>query len=119
MLRDPFDRIWKGDLFRSFRDRESDPAWAGLPEKCHACPDLPLCGGGCRIERETRAGGSAAGCASCASSGGAARGHRSSGASAAAACTCGGGGTCESEVHRPDPPTGLVPLRILPSRREA
>jgi hypothetical protein len=29
---------------------------AGLPEKCWDCPDLPLCGGGCRIEREAREG---------------------------------------------------------------
>ena len=56
ILRDPWDRIWNGDLFRSFRERENDPKWAGLPEKCWECPDLPLCGGGCRIERESRDG---------------------------------------------------------------
>jgi len=56
ILHDPWDRIWNGELFRSFRDREQDPRWAGLPEKCWKCPDLPLCGGGCRIEREARDG---------------------------------------------------------------
>jgi radical SAM protein with 4Fe4S-binding SPASM domain len=56
ILRDPWDKIWDGDLFRSFRDRETDPKWAGLPEKCWECPELPMCGGGCRIEREARDG---------------------------------------------------------------
>ncbi|MBI3160017.1 MAG: radical SAM protein [Chloroflexi bacterium] len=56
ILHDPWDQIWQGELFRSFRERGEDPVWAGLPEKCWTCPDLPLCGGGCRIEREARAG---------------------------------------------------------------
>lgn len=56
VLRDPWERIWNGELFRSFRDRELDPRWAGLPEKCWECPELNLCGGGCRIEREARDG---------------------------------------------------------------
>jgi radical SAM protein with 4Fe4S-binding SPASM domain len=56
ILRDPWEQIWNGSLFRSFRERETDPRWAGLPEKCWECPDLPLCGGGCRIEREARDG---------------------------------------------------------------
>lgn len=56
ILRDPWDKIWNGELFRSFRDRELDPRWAGLPEKCWECPELNLCGGGCRIEREARDG---------------------------------------------------------------
>lgn len=54
ILRDPWEQIWQGELFRSFRDREDDPCWAGLPKKCWECPDLPMCGGGCRIEREAR-----------------------------------------------------------------
>jgi radical SAM protein with 4Fe4S-binding SPASM domain len=107
ILRDPWESIWKGELFRSFRDREEDPTWAGLPEKCHACPDLPVCGGGCRIERESRDGEAPAGCQSC-SSGGirpgvplARRELRSSGVSArAAGCTCAA------------PSTKLVQLRI-------
>lgn len=80
LLRDPWERIWKGELFRSFRDRESDPGGAGLPEKCWECPDLPLCGGGCRIERESRDGRAPGNCQSC-SSGGLSR-TRSSGLSA-------------------------------------
>ncbi len=67
ILRDPWQEIWQGELFRSFRQREENPRWAGLPEKCWHCPDLPLCGGGCRIEREARDGvQSAAGCTGCA-----------------------------------------------------
>lgn len=70
LLHDPWERIWGGELFRSFRDRELDPRWAGLPEKCWDCPDLPLCGGGCRIEREARDGNRVAdevggGCSGC------------------------------------------------------
>ena len=74
ILRDPWDDIWQGALFRSFRDRVEDPRWAGLPEKCWECPDLPLCGGGCRIEREARDGhriaeaGHGGGCAGCSGS---------------------------------------------------
>ena len=56
ILRDPWEAIWRGELFRCFRDRVDDPRWAGLPQKCWDCPDLPLCGGGCRIEREARDG---------------------------------------------------------------
>ncbi|PID86068.1 MAG: hypothetical protein CSB13_04835 [Chloroflexi bacterium] len=56
ILRDDWSQIWGSELFRTFRDREDDPVWAGLPEKCWECPDLPLCGGGCRIEREARDG---------------------------------------------------------------
>ena len=70
MLHDPWEAIWNGELFRSFREREADPRWAGLPEKCWDCPDLPLCGGGCRIEREAREGrrtadGGGGGCSGC------------------------------------------------------
>jgi radical SAM protein with 4Fe4S-binding SPASM domain len=52
ILRDPWERIWNGRLFRSFRDRAADPRGCGLPEPCWECPDLSLCAGGCRIERE-------------------------------------------------------------------
>lgn len=73
ILHDPWEDIWNGELFRSFRDREDDPRWAGLPEKCWECPDLPLCGGGCRILREARegrrtgdgGGGGGGGCGGC------------------------------------------------------
>jgi radical SAM protein with 4Fe4S-binding SPASM domain len=65
LLSDSWESIWGGDLFVSFRDRELDPAGHGLPEMCWECPDLPLCGGGCRIEREAQEGVRvASGCAS-------------------------------------------------------
>ena len=54
ILRDPWERIWQSALFRSFRRRTVDPQGAGLPERCWSCLDLPLCAGGCRIERECR-----------------------------------------------------------------
>jgi radical SAM protein with 4Fe4S-binding SPASM domain len=57
LLRDPWDAIWNSDLFRSFREREENPQAAGLPETCWDCPDLEMCGGGCRLEREARAYG--------------------------------------------------------------
>jgi len=73
ILRDPWEQIWDGELFRSFRYREEDPKGYGLPEKCWTCPDLPLCGGGCRIEREARdgvrvAGAGGGGCSGCSGS---------------------------------------------------
>jgi radical SAM protein with 4Fe4S-binding SPASM domain len=56
LLRDPWEKIWNGGLFQSFRHRQEDPQRHGLPEVCWQCPDLPLCGGGCRIQREAEAG---------------------------------------------------------------
>ena len=53
LLADPWDSIWNSDLFLSFRNREQDPRAAGLPEVCRDCPDLSMCGGGCRLEHET------------------------------------------------------------------
>jgi radical SAM protein with 4Fe4S-binding SPASM domain len=108
MLRDPWEQIWKGELFRSFRDREDDPAWAKLPEKCHGCPDLPVCGGGCRIEREAKDGVAPKGCQSC-STGNVAgtKVHRSSGVSA-------GTGGCSCAAPKADA-SNLVQLRV-PSR---
>jgi radical SAM protein with 4Fe4S-binding SPASM domain len=61
ILRDPWEDIWHGDLFHSFRDRNDHPRASGLPEKCWECPDLPLCGGGCRLEREAHSPAHAAG----------------------------------------------------------
>ncbi|MGC9357252.1 MAG: radical SAM protein, partial [Anaerolineae bacterium] len=52
ILTDPWEEIWQSELFHSFRDREEDPEAAGLPRACWDCPDLPMCGGGCRLERE-------------------------------------------------------------------
>lgn len=56
ILSDPWESIWRSDLFLSFRQRNQRPEATGLPEMCWECPDLPLCGGGCRIEREARKG---------------------------------------------------------------
>ena len=52
ILRDRWETIWNSPLFRSFRDRGADPRGSGLPSECWDCPDLSLCGGGCRLERE-------------------------------------------------------------------
>ncbi len=52
ILRDPWEQIWQSPLFRSFRDRVADPQGCGLPERCWDCPDLQICAGGCRLERE-------------------------------------------------------------------
>ncbi len=52
ILRDRWEDIWESTLFRGFRRRTADPRAAGLPERCWDCPDLPICGGGCPLERE-------------------------------------------------------------------
>ncbi|MCD6286784.1 MAG: radical SAM protein [Anaerolineae bacterium] len=57
ILNDPWDAIWNSELFLSFRDRETNPEAAGLPTECWDCPDLEMCGGGCRLEREARSPG--------------------------------------------------------------
>jgi radical SAM protein with 4Fe4S-binding SPASM domain len=54
LLDDPWEVIWNSPLFRSFRQRTEDPQGCGLPAECWECLDLELCGGGCRIERESR-----------------------------------------------------------------
>ncbi len=51
ILRDPWERIWESELFLGFRRRVADPSRGGLPERCWSCPELPLCAGGCRLER--------------------------------------------------------------------
>jgi radical SAM protein with 4Fe4S-binding SPASM domain len=56
ILEDPWESIWESALFRSFREREEEPQAAGLPVECRDCPDLSMCGGGCRLEREARTG---------------------------------------------------------------
>jgi radical SAM protein with 4Fe4S-binding SPASM domain len=52
ILRDPWPAIWESGLFRGFRDRVRRPEASGLPVECRTCPDLLVCGGGCRLERE-------------------------------------------------------------------
>ncbi len=54
ILRDEWKEIWNSDLFLSFRNRVEDPAGSRLPEKCWHCPQLDVCGGGCRLEREAK-----------------------------------------------------------------
>jgi radical SAM protein with 4Fe4S-binding SPASM domain len=43
ILRDPWQRIWHHDLAVSLRERRY------VPEKCYACPELTICGGGCPL----------------------------------------------------------------------
>ncbi|MBN1335140.1 MAG: radical SAM protein [Deltaproteobacteria bacterium] len=50
LLTDPWTAIWDSPAFRRIRERRIRPAEAGLPERCHTCPDLPACGGGCGLE---------------------------------------------------------------------
>jgi radical SAM protein with 4Fe4S-binding SPASM domain len=54
LLRDEWDTIWDSPLFRRLRLRRSNPRLAGLDERCYDCPDLPVCGGGCPLQREAR-----------------------------------------------------------------
>jgi len=55
-LTESWGNIWRSDLFRSFREREDLLLQVMLPEKCNYCPDLLVCGGGCRIERDAQNG---------------------------------------------------------------
>jgi radical SAM protein with 4Fe4S-binding SPASM domain len=56
LIEDSWQSIWESELFKSFREREDDPAGSDLPGKCLGCPEFSVCGGGCRIEREAQAG---------------------------------------------------------------
>jgi radical SAM protein with 4Fe4S-binding SPASM domain len=51
LLRDRWEEIWEGELFRTLRMRREEPGPAGLPAKCHECEELPVCGGGCPLQR--------------------------------------------------------------------
>lgn len=57
ILGDSWQSIWESNLFQSFRDRETNPVAGSMPEKCLDCPDLSVCGGGCRLENEARCKG--------------------------------------------------------------
>lgn len=46
ILRDPWERIWNHDLAVYLRERRY------VPEKCYACPELTICGGGCPLYLE-------------------------------------------------------------------
>lgn len=95
ILRDPWEKIWRSELFRTFREREDDPIWAGLPSKCHHCPDLPLCGGGCRIEREARDG------------------HRVAETEGGLSCSSGGCGSSNGRSGSEQRLSGFIPLNII------
>lgn len=56
IVEDSWEKIWNSELFQSFRMREEKPAEFELEEKCWRCPDLSICGAGCRIEREAKVG---------------------------------------------------------------
>ena len=43
ILRDPWEAIWNHELAVSLRERRY------VPEKCHECPELSICGGGCPL----------------------------------------------------------------------
>jgi len=43
ILRDPWEGIWNHDLARALRERRY------APEKCRACPEFSICGGGCPL----------------------------------------------------------------------
>ena len=60
ILSDPWDAIWNSELFQSFRNREQASA-AQLPAGCWGCPDLEMCGGGCRLEHEAHPASNASG----------------------------------------------------------
>ncbi len=54
LLRDPWPSIWGSELFTSIRLRRERPEQSDLPEECHHCERLRLCGGGCPLERAER-----------------------------------------------------------------
>jgi radical SAM protein with 4Fe4S-binding SPASM domain len=43
ILDDPWEAIWNHELALTLRERRY------VPEKCHECPELPICGGGCPL----------------------------------------------------------------------
>jgi radical SAM protein with 4Fe4S-binding SPASM domain len=43
ILHDPWETIWNHDLALTLRERRY------VPEKCHECSELPICGGGCPL----------------------------------------------------------------------
>ncbi len=54
ILRDRWRRIWEGELLSRIRNRREHPDEGGLPQECHDCPQLRLCGGGCPLERREK-----------------------------------------------------------------
>ena len=56
ILHDSWDDIWKNELNTSFRERENGNSIDFLPGYCDSCPLLTICGGGCKIERDSAKG---------------------------------------------------------------
>jgi len=54
LLRDPWRSIWEGELLSSIRLRRERPEQSDLPDECHHCERLRLCGGGCPLEQAER-----------------------------------------------------------------
>jgi len=46
MLRQRWDAIWNGEVFRDIRERLS------VPDECRECPDFAVCGSGCPLSRD-------------------------------------------------------------------
>ena len=79
---------------------ETMKAWNREPEMCWECPDLPLCGGGCRIEREAQEGVRVAG--------GCSSGGCSSGGCSSGGCSSGGRGGCSTTTENGPNVVGLT-----------
>jgi len=50
ILKDSWKKIWNHPICQKVRERKY------VPEKCHECPSLNICGGGCplKIENQTK-----------------------------------------------------------------
>jgi radical SAM protein with 4Fe4S-binding SPASM domain len=53
LLKEDWKDIWNFQLNSSFRDRELDKSGEFLPKYCIGCPAIEVCGGGCKIERDS------------------------------------------------------------------
>ncbi len=56
ILIDEWEDIWRTELNTSFRNRVSDVSGVFLPDYCDGCPAVVICGGGCKIERDSKLG---------------------------------------------------------------
>ncbi len=54
ILTDPWPQVWNSKLFTRFRYRREKPRECGLPAECWECEQLPVCGGGCPLERQAQ-----------------------------------------------------------------
>ncbi len=46
LLKEDWDAVWNGEVFRDIRERLS------VPDDCRGCPDFAVCGGGCPLSRD-------------------------------------------------------------------